>query len=411
MKNKGIKLNGGITLIALVITIIVLLILAGVAISMLSGENGILKKATEAKTKTEESSLIEQIKIVAMEAMTNAEGKIKEDVLKSGLTKIGIKEDEITKDSAGGYVIQKDSKVISISKSGKVEELTSMSETDKELASIFKKANSNYKCLNGYITGIDFDFDSLEVKNVVKDLEDLIKPYGYKVTKKYNAPEGKDEEIKEEEKESTKLATGIAIEKDNNIVARTVVFGDVTCDATMENGGLDDAMGIGYYYNYIYSAIKTDFQKVAANIYDDKEINGLDELILLDYVSYGDSVVSQNKVSSISGKDIKRLYKPLQQYIAKLDKTTGYSFEYNEEQDTYKLKGVKTGTKAQDLINALPESSKISIRDTSRKEISGDSEVLDGYYIRYKINTKYEDMPSGANNQEEPFFASIEVTE
>ena len=43
--NKNEK---GITLIALVITIIVLLILAGVAISMLSGENGILKKAAKA---------------------------------------------------------------------------------------------------------------------------------------------------------------------------------------------------------------------------------------------------------------------------------------------------------------------------------------------------------------------------
>ena len=39
----------GITLIALVITIIVLLILAGVAISMLSGENGILNQAASAK--------------------------------------------------------------------------------------------------------------------------------------------------------------------------------------------------------------------------------------------------------------------------------------------------------------------------------------------------------------------------
>ena len=47
-----IKLNKGITLIALVITIIVLLILAGVSIAMLTGENGILKKAKEAQEKT-----------------------------------------------------------------------------------------------------------------------------------------------------------------------------------------------------------------------------------------------------------------------------------------------------------------------------------------------------------------------
>lgn len=43
-----IKNQKGITLIALVITIIVLLILAGVSIAMLTGENGILSQATRA---------------------------------------------------------------------------------------------------------------------------------------------------------------------------------------------------------------------------------------------------------------------------------------------------------------------------------------------------------------------------
>ena len=47
--NKNIV---GITLIALVITIIVLLILAGISISMLSGENSILKNAADAKERT-----------------------------------------------------------------------------------------------------------------------------------------------------------------------------------------------------------------------------------------------------------------------------------------------------------------------------------------------------------------------
>ena len=45
--------NGGITLIALVITIIVLLILAGVTITALSGDNGILTRAADAKEQTE----------------------------------------------------------------------------------------------------------------------------------------------------------------------------------------------------------------------------------------------------------------------------------------------------------------------------------------------------------------------
>ena len=47
--------ENGITLIALVVTIVVLLILAGVSISMLFGENGIIKRAQESKERTEEA--------------------------------------------------------------------------------------------------------------------------------------------------------------------------------------------------------------------------------------------------------------------------------------------------------------------------------------------------------------------
>lgn len=50
----------GITLIALIITIIVLIILAGISIAMLTGENGILTKATEAKDETDVKSNLEQ---------------------------------------------------------------------------------------------------------------------------------------------------------------------------------------------------------------------------------------------------------------------------------------------------------------------------------------------------------------
>ena len=51
MREKDNK-NRGITLIALVVTIVVLLILAGISISMLTGQNGILNRAAEAKEKT-----------------------------------------------------------------------------------------------------------------------------------------------------------------------------------------------------------------------------------------------------------------------------------------------------------------------------------------------------------------------
>ena len=53
MLEETLKRNKGITLIALVVTIIVLLILAGISITMLTADNGIIKKALEAKQETE----------------------------------------------------------------------------------------------------------------------------------------------------------------------------------------------------------------------------------------------------------------------------------------------------------------------------------------------------------------------
>ena len=65
------KKQRGITLIALVVTIIVLLILAGVSISMLTGQNGILNRASEAKKNTEAASDLEFLQTKAYEAVTN----------------------------------------------------------------------------------------------------------------------------------------------------------------------------------------------------------------------------------------------------------------------------------------------------------------------------------------------------
>ena len=73
---KVLKQKNGITLIALVITIIVLLILAGISISMLSGDNGILQKATDAKTNTEKANEKEQIQIEVLGSY-NESGELK----------------------------------------------------------------------------------------------------------------------------------------------------------------------------------------------------------------------------------------------------------------------------------------------------------------------------------------------
>ena len=58
-----LKQKSGITLIALVVTIIVLLILAGITISLVFGENGIIAKAREAAEKTNQAVINEQIQM------------------------------------------------------------------------------------------------------------------------------------------------------------------------------------------------------------------------------------------------------------------------------------------------------------------------------------------------------------
>ena len=101
---KKLKNNEkGITLIALVITIIVLIILAGVAISMLSGDNGILNQAASAKEKTEQANIEEQIKLGAIAAMTNENHAIEsEGTLKTAVAQqFGISEDDVSVDEYG----------------------------------------------------------------------------------------------------------------------------------------------------------------------------------------------------------------------------------------------------------------------------------------------------------------------
>ena len=81
MKQNNMK---GITLIALVITIIVLLILAGVAIATLTGDNGVLTKAVEAKEKTETAKEIEERRLELLETQLDKNGKVTVSDLKVG---------------------------------------------------------------------------------------------------------------------------------------------------------------------------------------------------------------------------------------------------------------------------------------------------------------------------------------
>lgn len=88
------KNNNGITLMALVITIIVLIILAGVTIGALSGENGIINKAKEAKEVQERAEMAELMDVAYVSATRDE--KSNDEIMKEIATKL----------EEGGYVVK-----------------------------------------------------------------------------------------------------------------------------------------------------------------------------------------------------------------------------------------------------------------------------------------------------------------
>ncbi len=94
---KNQNLSNGITLIALVITIIVLLILAGVSIATLTGDSGIITKAEEAKLSTELSQYKEELELYKINKYSE-NGNFEETTLMAGKTELNYntKENEET---------------------------------------------------------------------------------------------------------------------------------------------------------------------------------------------------------------------------------------------------------------------------------------------------------------------------
>jgi len=85
----------GITLITLVITIIIMLILATVAINLTLGDNGIFTKAKEAREKMEIATIKEQIQMDILTEQLGNNGKISNDKLEEIFSKYGdVKKDE-----------------------------------------------------------------------------------------------------------------------------------------------------------------------------------------------------------------------------------------------------------------------------------------------------------------------------
>ena len=86
MNNKGkIDKIKGITLISLVITIIILLILAGVTLNLVVGEEGVIKRAINARDVHSSKEALEKIKLAVSSAQIAGLGKVDENALDEDL--------------------------------------------------------------------------------------------------------------------------------------------------------------------------------------------------------------------------------------------------------------------------------------------------------------------------------------
>ena len=107
--NKKLKNKQGITLIALIVTIIILLILAGVTIAMLTGQNGILKQATNARETNLKAEEEEKIKIAVTGSSINDEGLeeiLNEENFKNELkNQFGNQELDVVANGDGSFIV------------------------------------------------------------------------------------------------------------------------------------------------------------------------------------------------------------------------------------------------------------------------------------------------------------------
>ena len=133
MKNsKENKRCKGITLIALVVTSVVLLILAGVSISMLTGNNGIITQAQNAKKETEEAEEKEKIQLAVLDAISKNDDLTEENLQKEIDDEFGSGETKVYENG------------------------------DEDFSVIFQNKDSNYRIEDGEVTKIDIAF---KIKN------------------------------------------------------------------------------------------------------------------------------------------------------------------------------------------------------------------------------------------------------
>ena len=218
MKGKGIlKQSKGITLIALIVTIIILLILAGITIGTITGDNGIINKAQSAKEETEIANEKEVVEKATVQTMGNNKfGNVEKDGLQDELDKetgegktevsdIGGEFEVFFKESERYYTVDKDGNVEMIVKEENTAEVPvyweKTTKTDSEWYSYADISNGNKEAkvntpkLRGAMTAIKYVGDDAAEQTGSKWANAItqdgsmwvwIPRYAYKITSGYH---------------------------------------------------------------------------------------------------------------------------------------------------------------------------------------------------------------------------------
>lgn len=153
MKHK----TSGITLIALIITIIVLLILAGVTINAITGSESAMEKATEAREKDKQGTELEAIKLAVVNSVASGlDGFVDITSLKDGLNGLIQESPEDVIVGDGPWIVTSTlGRVYEINKNSIVNELTGLVLTPKSLTLKIQGNTYEEKTLTAKLIDID----------------------------------------------------------------------------------------------------------------------------------------------------------------------------------------------------------------------------------------------------------------
>ena len=207
---KRIKSNEkGITILALVVTIIVLIILAEISIPMMTGNNGLILQAISAKRSADRSKFKEKMQVVVIREMA------KSDTLNATTLKNELERELNTNVEIIGLpdtIIVNDNEVFFIADDGTIldanEEERNIELRTREMKNDLEAINSEYIASHGFLSGIGLE----------KPMSEMVLPEGYEIY-----------DVNGENKieNSTNLGTGMVIKKNGNNMGRVLVYGDI----------------------------------------------------------------------------------------------------------------------------------------------------------------------------------------